>query len=78
MAENPRLIMQIDPQLRNEFKAKCTLQGKTMKEVLTKFMENYNPEKLKVFKSKDKKVKQFFYKSKKKSKPKKGGKKKWS
>ena len=41
----PRLILEINPAVRNRFKAKCTLQGKSMKEVLTEFMKTYEPEK---------------------------------
>lgn len=42
-----RMILEIETEVRNSFKAKCVLQGKTMREVLTEFMQNYKPEKQK-------------------------------
>tara|TARA_B100000315_G_C14237180_1_gene433684 strand:- start:392 stop:550 length:159 start_codon:yes stop_codon:yes gene_type:complete len=40
-----RLLMEVDAQVKNEFRAKCIREGKTMKDVLTEFMKNYNPKK---------------------------------
>jgi hypothetical protein len=38
-----RIILEIETEVKNKFKAGCSLQGKSMKEVMTEFMKTYKP-----------------------------------